>query len=421
MSIYYSTPPESSRSLTYPEKSDLPELHEFWERGFVKPAVSFNEQLRDLQNSEDVRDTIITAQPDTIVGINSTGRSKLFFTEKEGLLDLSHFLDVVNQQAGDESTASAFYNTSQKMQKLAGWMRKELIFLRQQEYDEACLGLAYAWRAYVTQSSEHIINIFAPDTYGDVSNNKSYDIVLQDIVHTFNRITGNELEVKERLKLSPESWKATDTAKLVVVDDWIISGHTLRTNMQRAITAARNAGVPTLDSKTEAHVLIARGDYIANGLEIPSQDNENTLAFPVKGYFAAGEIAEAIRGTPISGSHSSVDYNFEGPLSWMQDYLHSKGIYRELPLLARIQRRYQEEAQIYDPQAVVLLGKIATLNATIDKLQTEMAIFHNTTSIRAHQASLGRSYLTYDAMIAATEERKATVRAYNTYLKSLYY
>ncbi len=406
--------------LARPESQIPTETQEFWDRGFARPAVRFKDQVELAERPEDdpsLRQNIITAKPIAITNSQYGSRSRLFFTESEGLADLSQFIETVSQQAAADKAGSDSYDESQKMLEYSRDLREELVYMRKQDYDVACFGVATAWQAYVMQSPDHVINIFAPNRSGRESYNKSYEVVLQDILHAFHRLTQADLQAIARLKIGPESWCDTDAAKLVVVDDWAISGHTIESNMQQARNAARSAGMEGLADKAEAHLLVARGDHLFKGVELPSGDEEDKKqSFPVRGYFAAGPIAEESRGVPISGSHSSVDYHFEGPLSWMREYLESKKIYREAPLLTEIQRRYQEEKQMYDPQAVTILARLAGLNKLYDDLRTKEVVLRCATSATtANQEDLDALYDALDTLQDARKELNATADEYRAY------
>jgi hypothetical protein len=420
--------------LEYSQSAHLPHTEEyiplasqrFWDDGFVKPAPSFSDQIKLIEDHPDEacsRQNIITAKPTSIVGPISKNRSALYFTERQGLLNLSYFLDVVTEQAENDPVDSISYAESQKNLEHARGIKEELAYLGKQEYDEACNGIAAAWRNYVIQSPDHIINVFAPNSSGDESYCKSYEIVLQDIICAFNQLNQDDLEAITRLRLGPEIWQDTDKAKLIIVDDWAISGYTIRTNLQHAINAALRAGLPELADKAEVNLLMARGDYLYKGVEMW---NPGGQVCPVRGYFSAGAVSEESRGTPISGSHSSVDYNFESPLSWMREYLQSKRIYGEIPLLADIQRTYQEERQVYDPETVVLLGRLADLNRIHDQLQTDEAkvreaIRSKSLPFGSPEKEIDELCRIYPALMEAKYTRNVVLTLYDEYLMANYY
>ncbi len=259
-------------ALAQAEVYTTPESQAFWGQGFARPAIRFKEQIDYLKSSEssaDVRPYSITARPIAITSSTYGSRSKLSFNEREGLLDLDNFTSTVIQQAESDERGSDSYAASQKMLAYARTIREESVYLGKQEYDMACFGIATAWQTYVAQSPDHILNIYAPNRSGEESHNKSYEVVLQDIVYAFHQLALPNPQISTRLRIGPESWRDTDAAKLVVVDDWAISGHTIKGNMQWARTLARNAGLANLADKAEAHLLVARGDYLLKGIALP--------------------------------------------------------------------------------------------------------------------------------------------------------
>jgi hypothetical protein len=342
------------------------EAEAFWgEKHSIARAQSFSEQVAEARMQPWERQNIIHADPKTILDTRSNRihRSRDTFTEKEGVEDLDNFLlDVI-------STASRYSDPkSAEMVDAANRMRRNFNFLGKKEYEVACEGIAHAWKEHLAKHPDAVINVFNPRATADEPL-KSYNVVLGDIQTKFAALTEDNPELAAKLRTNPDEWVDSKNAKLLVVDDWITSGTTIRNNAADAMRLARSRGLNGLAAKTEAHVLITRqGEPRWNwGL------NNGRDAFKLRSYY---ETDTRDYFAP-SGSHSSVDYTFETPLENMTDYLKGRGVQRELPLLAHIERRYGEaDEEPRDMHAITsrqTLHEIGVLNGVIRSINTEIA------------------------------------------------
>lgn len=347
------------------------EADAFWgEQHSVARAQSFSEQVAETRMQPWERQNVIHADPKTILDTrsNRVRRSRDTFTEREGIEDLDNFLiDVI-------TTANRYNDPkSAQMVDAANRMRRNFNFLGKKEYEIACEGIAHAWKDHLAKHPDAVINVFNPRASEDEPL-KSYNVVLRDIQAKFNALTAENPELAGKLRTNPEEWVDSKHAKLLVVDDWITSGTTIRNNAADAMRMARSRGLRGLATKTEAHVLISRQGEPRWNWEL----NNGQDAFTLRSYYET----DTRDYVAPSGSHSSVDYTFETPLEDMTNYLHGRGVHREMPLLAHIERRYGEAEEPQDMHTIVsrnTLHEIGVLNGVMRQINTDIAALERNT------------------------------------------
>jgi hypothetical protein len=339
----------------------------FWETdAFIEHAPTFEEQLAEAIAHPEERGNTIMAQSAAIFGQYTNTpdrRSKVTFTEAEGIIDLHSFLSKVKQTAERDTS-----EVGSQMLKEAEEFESSLSFLGSKEYETACDSLADMWAEYVAQGPGHVINLHTRRQYGDVR--KSYHEVTDHVFHAFlKKVEGTPLA--DRIRRNPETWVDGPDAKLVTVDDWSISGHTLDKAIQYAASAADSAGLPGLGQKVEGHLLIARPQQVGE------RQLDETTAYTIRSqYLVGGE--ESRKVPPTSGAHASVDYGFEMPLERMQAYIESRGEKIEAPLLVDIQRPYGA-GSTQSEHAMRILERAATLNAQLTQAQNQEHHFRGLT------------------------------------------
>lgn len=394
-----------------------PETHEadteaeaFWgERHSIARAQSFSEQVAEVRMQPWERQNVIHADPKTILDtrMNRIRRSRDTFTEQEGMEDLDSFLlDVI--------TTASHYNDpkSAEMIDAANRMRRNFNFLGKKEYEVACEGIAHAWKEHLTKHPDAVINVFNPRT-SEEEPLKSYNVVLSDIQSKFAALTEDDPAMAAKLRTDPQEW-ADDSKhdKLLVVDDWITSGTTIRNNAADAIRLARSLGLDGLARKTEAHVLITRQGEPRWHWDL----NNGRDSFALRSYY---ETDTRDYYSP-SGSHSSVDYTFETPLEGMADYLKGRGVQREVPLLAHIQRRYGEaQDEPRDMHATIsqnTLHEIGVLNGVMRQINTEVAMLERQTDAKSiYMLAANRdSARAVEARIATLSDQYAAMQAHRS-------
>ncbi|HEX8762475.1 MAG TPA: hypothetical protein VF733_01830 [Candidatus Saccharimonadales bacterium] len=342
------------------------EVDSFWsEKHAAVTARSFSEQVAEALTQPNTRQNIINSDPKLMLpnaSQHESRRTKASFTEREGVIDLDNFLlQVVKASEGQGD------RQSREMSDMANRMRQNFNFLGKEEYNAACKGIANAWKDYlVKHPKDGYINVFDPPVSED-GPKKSYNVVLSDIKKEFDNLLQDRPDLVARLRTNPKDWRDSKNAKLIVVDDWITSGNTISNNAAKAMRTAREIKLSGLVQKTEAHLLISRQGESRRPWQV-GDGNQFTL----RSYY---ETATNDPNASPSGSHSSVDYTFETPLGKMNDYLKTKGVYREKPLLTHIERNYDARGDhyrdAYDEAMTKSLTEIGKLNDILNTLDAE--------------------------------------------------
>lgn len=294
----------------------------FWEEGDVHQPTLFSDLIKSLKNGEEQRPRVLQASSAAVLR-DSIERSQLHFTEAEGILDLDDYISVVKETAEKAG--------NKKMMAEMTAFREKFSFLGTKEYEAATAGIAQAWLDYLKQSPEHILNIWTGFKAGKMA--RSQTAVALDIIKKFTALDESTTYAYQ-LKVDPEQWTDSPKALLIVVDDYIASGTSLRNNIKQAHNAAEANNVGELVSKTEAHIMIAK----ENQRQITDSRDQNLA---VRSFFRAQESA-GVYETNFSSAHSSMDFGFEEVFKDTAKFLDEQKVKREQPLLAYLERSYYE-------------------------------------------------------------------------------
>ena len=178
---------------------------------------------------------------------------------------------------------------------------------------------------------------------------KSDQYLLDNILANFDdaeleKYTGRLITTKEEVSVSkPED------LKMVMLDDWTISGSQLRD--ARASFLREHPG---FESSIEVQLIAANKNRVTRGLAYSSYLNsdDSTAPSPIRAYFVAHHSEYATMSSAhITGSHSSVDFDAEN--EWanicLQANIHSDRIHegqkvlQTMPSAANIVRPYRME------------------------------------------------------------------------------
>jgi len=297
---YEETVSNSNAQLT-PEASQDPdlspaELLEF--QHFAKPAPTLAEQLADTDRTNE-----ITCIPGQRVAIEKStdGYPAIEVTEEEGLQQLDAFVDQV-----------MIRGTEQHKQQAAS-IKEDLTFIGEKEYKEAIKGLGDYWRAILESSeSAQICAVVGRIRTGKI---KSDAYMLDNILREF---TDEELDrYKGRIVTDPRGITCSPKdARVVLLDDWPISGSQLRFAAQ-----SLSDDFPELRESIEVQAIAATPDKISEGLQLVPIPGESKAPFiPIRSYFVARPVSRDIApnsGAHISGFYCSVDYGFNQDLADM--------------------------------------------------------------------------------------------------------
>jgi len=244
-------------------------------------------------------------------------------TEHEGLVDLRNFL------------------TSHSHDQRATGMLENLTFIGTKEYAEAAEGIAAYWKQYLNSDPEAQL---CPLTLISRATgmNKSDNLLLERVLDHFSL---EELEhYAGRLLVEANDLTApADKVRIVLLDDWVVSGSQMRhayqvlTNMaanKPQIAEYVNAG------RVEINVLAASARRMELGLH--EDINNQRVNLPVKAYFLAHRAPASSKydqnQAHITGVHSSVDYDFHETLDAIR-FADPQGPSR--PAIGAITRKYR--------------------------------------------------------------------------------
>ncbi len=200
---------------------------------------------------------------------------------------------------------------------LAISMLENLTYIGEKEYDEATKALASTWAEQLKNNPAAQICVIAER--GDDTFVKSGAFLRENVL---KNISDDDLEsLSGRLLFDPADLTAeVDNAEIVLLDDWIISGTQL--GAMAMTTAIAN---PKYVDRIRIQVVAATDEIAHQG--IPALETEYSKPFkgkpiPVAAYYAAHAVDRRYAprsGAHITGSHCSVDYDFNHPLTYMSD------------------------------------------------------------------------------------------------------
>jgi len=273
----------------------------------VKNAPRLADQLKDTDRSN----KIIYLHGKEVAGLTGTSEesersSRKEISEQDALRDLDNFLKLV------VDTTPAGYSSMAYAEAEA--LRESLTYIGEKEYKEATLGIATYWKAELDKNPD--LQIFA--IAGEIGKTeaatrstkevliKSDDYMLENILSNFS---DDELEqYGGRLIIDVEDITATrpQDLKVVLIDDWTISGNQLNNTATQFVNAHTE-----FEESVEVQLIAANETKIKHGMNL-YRTNGAKYTMPLRAYYKAhsSEMGEK-SGAHITGSHSSVDYDFE--------------------------------------------------------------------------------------------------------------
>mgnify|MGYP004496632739 CR=1 FL=1 len=238
-------------------------------------------------------------------------------TEHNALQELDAFLEL----AADKLSGSTMGDT-------AVAMREKLTYVGEKEYREAAAGIANYWKAELDKNPS--LQIYA--VVGEIAKTTSYVDKNQDIKlksddylleHILKNFSEEDLALYgQRLIVDAEDINVTrpEDLKVVLLDDWTISGMQIKT-----AAGSFKRSYPQFARSVEVQLVAANESRIKNGLTFYDYNGVETNV-PLRAYFKAHNSEQGSNsGSHITGSHSSVDFDFEMEISEMVHYLKTQG------------------------------------------------------------------------------------------------
>jgi hypothetical protein len=326
----FSIPP-----ATYDEQLTPQEIIERLDAGYtVKVAPRFGEQMEARRTNE-------------ITYIGSDGTSHVI-TERQAIDDTKKYLQVAiaaEDELWHDPSPDEMYMKDQVRS-----ISENLTFIGEKEYEEAAAGMALYWKSLLdTNSQLQILALAGLDKEDEKI--KSDDYLLDNILARF---TDEEVEEYQgRLITDPSDITVADPRNLraILVDDWTISA----TQLNEAAAQFRREH-PMYASSVEVQLVTASKDQIVHGLSSKIEDllsnRPAVVPIPVRAYFVAHDAPVSWDSqVHITGSHSSVDFDFQDILEKVarragltETLAEGEGAVLEtMPPLTRIIRPYRAE------------------------------------------------------------------------------
>lgn len=359
---YWAIPePEQKSEVVEPvsahEEAETPAHHPFAElfeqQGFVKETPYLDEQVQDTSRTNIFR---YDAQQERRIGHqeSAAGTSAAIRTlsEHEGLVALKDFLDTASRQ--DLKGARGV-----DLSEAAGIISRKLSFIGEKEFSEATQGIKEIWKDYLDTDPENVLHVVA-GVSAERGVRKSDQFVAERILDAFSE---EELEdYAGRIKLGTRDVTSEpDKTKIVLVDDWTMSGSQLRA------ATANLFEDPKLDpyrKQIEVNLLAASDFYIRRGLtgifsarggvDIPVKAYYQTHDFSPQSASARAIFSQNNETAPLTGVYSSGDFGFDNVIHDIVAAQQANGQTSEMPPLTNIVREYQQKpSPIYVERGVV--------------------------------------------------------------------
>ncbi|MCA9331255.1 hypothetical protein KC957_04330, partial [Candidatus Saccharibacteria bacterium] len=219
-------------------------------------------------------------------------------------------------------------------------MLENITYIGEKERTEAMAGIAEYWKSWLAENPDRQICALASISRNS-GTNKSDRYLLDGILSNFS---DEELaQIGDRLVTGlSDLTGAPEDVKVVLLDDWTISGSQMETALG---TVAHEAG-QYVDS-IELQLVTSTEERIRSGKTVSRQGRQHVI--PIRSYFlshrAAVETDYGYKGHTAyeTGSHSSVDFDFQDMISAMKYGLDQKtGAVTIMPPTTNIRRIYKK-------------------------------------------------------------------------------
>jgi len=265
------------------------------------------------------------------------------FTEREGLEDLSRFIDTTAQAAEQKGDS--------KMAETASKFRENLVYVGEKEMSEA----AGFFANRVMESARGGENIFL---FAAQKRSESY--VSLRLLEEVDRLTADQPELQGRIHFSDNDSKIASMirqiggkSRVILPDDFSISGTQIDQTAGRIVnnlirhgfSAEQAAGMVELD--LIADKLASESGASRHVLRVGPVGGEKSLPINAVSYFTVPEYKRedgswvVYPGVSVTGSHASSDYGFESAVEDFSRFLQQNGGVVKVPLLYNVNRDYE--------------------------------------------------------------------------------
>lgn len=269
----------------------------------VKAAPNF----RDVPNDMSRENTVTHIDAEHATGGRSAYESDTTRqeTEQQAAKNLVGFFEdyIVSVEQSDQPSDYAI-----ELADRANDMLDSLTFIGEKERSEAVRGIAEYWKSFLSDNPDRQICALAQISgSGEVKSDK---FLLDSILGEFSDEDIEELG--DRLVLDLESVTAApEDTKIILLDDWIISGSQM-TSAYRQIRSSEQFA--EYSDSVEIQLVTSPKHRIENGLSVTAYGKPNDNV-PIRAYFLSHDslitTAYEQHNAYETGTHSSVDYDFE--------------------------------------------------------------------------------------------------------------
>lgn len=307
----------------------------FEKQNYVKEAPLIQEIAEDTTRTNKISywRTNSMTRPRQRMGEKPPESEITTLTEHQSLGYLVEFLSYASEMLKKSESPNNL-----RLANIADNIKDRLNYIGERELAEASEKIAESWKYYLEKDPKNTLCV--PQEIirtGDYEGKKSSEILFDRVMSFF---TEEEREkYKDRIStnittLKPED---ADTTKVILLDDWSISGVQLENGFGTVFRGAPK------EYRTRMEVnLIAATEKQLNKLTLQGR------SVPIHAYFKIQEApndAGRPNGLPmITGSHSSVDFGFEKPIQDMVTALNNLG--PETPIMmppcTNILREYRQ-------------------------------------------------------------------------------
>jgi len=258
-------------------------------------------------------------------------------TETDALWQLHDFLHDFITMSEQQGKGGRGKNPT--LAEAARSILESVSFIGQPEYAEAAQALGDVWKDYLDGDPERKLCLLAGigslERYDGMR--KSDDFLRDTILSSFS---DEELEkYSGRIVAGVEDMDADPSkGKIVMLDDWSITGKQMR-DVYYSLIDNPTFKAYVESGKVEINLLIASEDRIKNGLAVnPYEPTHGHI--PVFAYYQSHEapLAKREQRAHITGLHSTVNFDFSGPLKEMAK--KDTGNYAVIPAIARVNPVY---------------------------------------------------------------------------------
>ncbi len=392
-----------------------PRGQEFWEENQpLAEMQSFDDLLADVEaHPEDYQHTIRSKPVQiTIGGIDASERTKYRITEAEAVIEMASYLDHAEEMTRlypdvRIEHGNAVYTDADQVRLDVSEFRRNLNFMSSKEYEAACKGMAELWVEYVGQGDDYTLNVWSEGTSNSSENRKSWQKISRDIYAQVTGLVAERPELLNQVKMKADEWADSAHAKVVFVDDWILSGDTVRKNLTDIRSKLKEKNLERLADSVEVHTLWSVTDQIGQ-LPVYEGGDDTYLKRTYYSEYHESDADDRFVDYPhVSGSHSSVDHGFETDLRDINRFLIACEPKRphEMPMLYKIDREYRPTVEP-GSLAEQAIEEVASTNAQLQAIQLEINGLQEAAALTSSDNSVEQQQLE-DALIRLDKERVA--------------